>query len=456
MVMNREKKEYTVCLFGASLDVGNMGCRALAASLVKLILEARPDARIYLLYGNRTSGMRDVKVFEKNVKVNVVNYRLSPKAHIQEHLLWIFLAAFFYRLFPIRALRDLISKSTPMIRVIEQADVVGSISGGDSFSDIYGLRRIIIGSVPGIIAILLNKKTVLLPQTYGPYSSKIAKLIARFIFARSVRIYARDSRSIEVVRKILNKKGEYADIRMCPDVAFILDAITPDMMDIQPKIDRNNSIPLIGLNISGLLYNGGYTYNNMFGLKFEYKKFVNVLVEKFMEETNAHILLIPHVFDSGVESDYDACYEAHKSVPEKYRDRVHRVMREYNQNEIKGIIGLCDFFIGSRMHSCIAALSQAIPSVSIAYSQKFLGVFESIDLGNSVIDARERTQDEIMSHCMNHFKEKDKIAIFLKEKIPNIQSKLYSCFKEEFLGLFPQVPLMVEKTGEKIDYVTSN
>jgi len=440
MVIPREKKKISVCLFGASLDVGNLGCRALAASMIKLILDSMPDANIYLLYGNRTSGTRDVNVSGRNVKVTVVNYRLSPKARIKEHLLWILLAAVCYRLIPIRALRNLICRYIPMIRILEKADFVGSIHGGDSFSDIYGLRRIIIGSIPDIIAILLYKKLVLLPQTYGPYKSTIAKLIARFIFAYSVRIYTRDIKSSEVVREILNKNRKHADIRICPDVAFILDAVTPDMLDIQPKVDRSNAVPLMGLNISGLLYNGGYNHNNMFSLKFEYKEFVKELVIKFIEETNAHLLLIPHVFSSGVESDNNACYEVQKSVPEKYRNRVHRVMREYDHNEIKGIIGLCDFFIGSRMHSCIAALSQGVPSVGIAYSLKFSGVFESIGLENSVVDAREKTQDEVMALCMKIFHEKDRVAEFLSEKIPHISSDLYRLFEEElsYSTLIPQ------------------
>ena len=51
---NRAKKTYNVCLFGTSLDDGNQGCSALTVSLVKLIVDNMPDAKIHLLYGNRT------------------------------------------------------------------------------------------------------------------------------------------------------------------------------------------------------------------------------------------------------------------------------------------------------------------------------------------------------------------------------------------------------------------
>ena len=40
---------FNVCLMGASLETGNMGVSALAVSLVRNILEVRPDASISFL-----------------------------------------------------------------------------------------------------------------------------------------------------------------------------------------------------------------------------------------------------------------------------------------------------------------------------------------------------------------------------------------------------------------------
>src|SRR4030042_4682892 len=88
------------------------------------------------------------------------------------------------------------------------------------------------------------------------------------------------------------------------------------------------------------------------------------------------------------QSDAVACKETYRQFCEKYPGRIFLVRGHYNHNETKYIIGLCDFFIGSRMHACIAALSQGIPAVGIAYSRKFSGVFESIGLAVFVVDGR--------------------------------------------------------------------
>lgn len=49
------KSSFKVCLLGASLDTGNMGVSALAASVIKLVLAKKLNAKITLVIGNRQS-----------------------------------------------------------------------------------------------------------------------------------------------------------------------------------------------------------------------------------------------------------------------------------------------------------------------------------------------------------------------------------------------------------------
>lgn len=272
-----------MCLLGAPLDVGNQGCCALTVSLIKLIIDTKPNARIYLLYGNRTGGTRQLQISGKTIEVSIVNYRLSPKASLKEHLLWIFILACVHRIIPIKFIRDKIVKSNRWLRTLEAADFVGDIRAGDSFSDIYGLRRFLLGIIPCIIAILLRKKLVMLPQTYGPFKSAISKQVAHFVMKHATKLLSRDQDSIELVQKMLGEKRKYKTIQLCPDVAFILEPILPNNPDIQPKLNRISDVPLIGLNISSLLYVGGFTRNNMFGLDFNYKEFVHILLHELLD-----------------------------------------------------------------------------------------------------------------------------------------------------------------------------
>ena len=429
--INRPKEEYNVCFQGSSLDVGNLGCCALTASFIKLVVDTRPNAKIYLLYANRTNGVQSLKVSGKTIQADIINCRLSPKSRINEHLFWILLLALLQRIIPVRPVRNVIVRSNRWLRTLDKADFVGEIRGGDSFSDIYGSRLFLLGIIPCLIAILMRKNLVLLPQTYGPFKARTTIAIARFILLRADRIFARDKESIELVRKLLEHKGKEKIIEFCPDVAFILEAKLPEEPDIQPKLDRNNPVPLIGLNISSLLYMGGYTRDNMFGLNLDYKHFVPVLLEELMKQTNARVLLVPHMYSSSAEGDeLQVCHELYESIGEEYLDRIQLVNQKYDQSQIKGIIGLCDFFIGSRMHACIAALSQNIPTVGLAYSKKFYGVFESVDAQKFAIDMRQRNQEEIIEIVISAFEERNIIAQNLKNAISMAQNQIRNVFKE--------------------------
>jgi polysaccharide pyruvyl transferase WcaK-like protein len=47
-------------------------------------------------------------------------------------------------------------------------------------------------------------------------------------------------------------------------------------------------------------------------------------------------------------------------------------------SEAKSYIAGMDFFMGARMHACIAALSSGVPVVPMAYSRKFKGLFGAL------------------------------------------------------------------------------
>lgn len=427
---NQPARQYNVCLHGASLDVGNRGCRALAASLIKLITDFKPNARIYLLYGNRTNGIRTLELSDRTIEVNIINYRLSPKAKINEHLFWILFLAVIQRVVPVKFVRRKIIESNRWLRTLESANFVGEIRGGDSFSDIYGLRRFVIGMGPSLIAILMRKKLVLLPQTYGPFKSWLARLFARYIIMRAERLYSRDKDSIEVVGRLLGRKGKDKVVEFCPDVAFALESILPTEPSIRPPLASRGNAPLIGLNVSGLLYVGGYTRNNMFALKVDYKQFVHRLLEQLLEQTDAHILLIPHVVLEGSDlNELSICRRLLLSVDSRYSGRVHLVEQEYDQSQIKAIIGLCDFFVGARMHACIAALSQGIPTVGFAYSKKFRGVFQTIGAEQYVADMRHQDPERILNVVRDTFEHRKAIRLAIEPLIAKAKRQITDAFE---------------------------
>jgi polysaccharide pyruvyl transferase WcaK-like protein len=279
---------------------------------------------------------------------------------------------------------------------------------------------------------MMKTPLCLLPQTYGPFKHPVSKQIASWIMSHATAIMSRDEESIELVKFLTSGRSKKPLILFCPDVAFTLAPMAVDYPKIDPSLPDTQDMTLIGFNINGLMYNGGYTQDNMFGLKIDYRQFARRLTLSLLEKTTSHILLVPHTFGSpgNINSDPDACRNILEQLPINYQGRVHMVTEQYDQAELKFIIGKCDLFIGSRMHSCIAALSQSIPTFGIAYSKKFLGVFRSIGAGDWVLDGRTLDADAITGSLVDAAQNISNLKFHFKVDLASVQNKINDRFRE--------------------------
>lgn len=426
-------------LMGASLELGNRGVGALAASLIKLLCHSDPGTEITFLLGRSHSRPFTLTTSDTKRELPVVNYRLTPRAPLNQQLWWILTLSALYRVLPFSWVRERILTSGPWFRTLSAADWVGDIRGGDSFSDIYGMKRFLSASLAVISVIWIKGSVVLFPQTYGPFRSRLARWLAAYILKRSRLALARDHESYATAMELAPE----AEVKFCPDVAFMLDTRDPGEVRVEPGLPyplkkRRDSISntrtdvLIGLNVSGLLLNGGYNRKNMFGLKLDYSQYLVRLIQSLLESPENRVLLVPHTFGppSSVESDPGACASIRDRLDPGLRQRVHLLLGEYDQSQIKAVIGQCDFFIGSRMHACIAALSQGIPTAGVAYSKKFRGVFDVVGARAWVVDGRELDVDQALAATLQIYIQREQLRAPLREKVQLARELLLSVFDD--------------------------
>ncbi len=423
-------------LLGASLDTGNMGVSALFVSTIKCIMKAYPDAKISLLEGLRTPGINEVRLGDGQVIfIDRVGVRQNKTIWRKNHLLRLLITVMIIRMIPIKKLRKRLITRNEYLNAITTANCVADITGGDSFSDIYGITRLFYGVLHKALVVLSGQMLIMLPQTYGPFKSNTSKLMARWVLKKVEVIYTRDKSSIVAIQSLMRNRRMKVEPRFSYDMAFVLDAIRPKSIHIIPgMIPENKKRILIGINVNGLLYNGGYTRDNMFDLKGDYTSLIRILVNECLTRENTVVFLIPHVFASPehVESDTEACRKVYKDLHADYPNRLFYLEGIYDQSEIKFIIGGCDFFIGSRMHACIAAISQGIPSAPLAYSNKFYGVFESLGIGHVVSNLMETKQSEVIEHVMNIYDKRESLCNELEKNMPVIQNSIYKMIAESF------------------------
>lgn len=380
-----------ICLFGLSLFNGNKGCEALAYAFLDMLSEIAvaksTKFNIFLFQIYSSDSFPELPKEWNNLDIEC--FRVSHRSQKQRKLL-----------------KDSLKK----------ADIAFDFTEGDSFTDLYGLRRFISQTLVKTIAIKNKIPFVLGPQTYGPFKTLFSKIWASWIVKKAYEVFSRDEESAMLLEKMTKRKAV-----ITTDIAMALKAEGNTL----PVTDRTR----IGINVSALLWHGGYTGNNQFNLTVDYKKYIKTLLCKLSEQRDYEIYLIPHVIDT----DYDSCENDLKICKELQRDFPNCILFENLQNpsEIKNLISQMSVFTGARMHSTIAAFSTGVPVIPFAYSKKFENLYGALGY-EYVIDGRKFDTDEAVELSLRYISNKEELKdsvqksyLICKERL-NVFSDLLS------------------------------
>jgi polysaccharide pyruvyl transferase WcaK-like protein len=279
-------------------------------------------------------------------------------------------------------------------RAARRCDLVLDIGGGDSFADIYGPGRIGRMLLAQAIVLANGRPLVLSPQTIGPFDRPWARRLALSVIRRARLVATRDALSTGFAREM----GYRGPLIEATDVAFRLPYDAP-----APRPAGPGGKVRVGINVSGLLVNGGYSRDNMFGLRADYPALTREMLGFFRDPAacgaDCEVHLVSHVvapLDS-VESDVAAA----RALAAEHQGVI--VAPAFaTPSEAKSYIAGLDFFAGARMHACIAALSSGVPVLPIAYSRKFAGLFGTLGYHHTA-DCRTETGPEIMARLRAAF-----------------------------------------------------
>lgn len=415
-------RKLKILILGATFSTGNLGVGALAAGALTIVARRYPKAELCLLDYGRQATISQLEVGGKQVKVPLINLRFSWKLLLPNNVALLILLAAVARLLT-SGLRKRVIRRNRWLAAVDEADLALAVSGGDSFSDMYGLNRLLYVALPQVLIAVLGKRLIFLPQTIGPFDGRFARLIGSALLRRASLVFSRDAEALREVRRLRGNDADSECVRFCHDMGFVVEPHEPRAEDLGGLV-YDKSSPLVGLNVSGLLLMGGYTRSNMFGLKANYVDLVDRLIELFIDERKTRVVLVPHVFSDDAESDATAIQTVLDRFGNRYPCRLFAVKGNYDQNEIKYIIGHCSFFVGSRMHACIAALAQCIPSIGVAYSDKFAGVFSSVGLANLVVDPRKLTVEQASGVIARAFDERAAIRLQLEQQMPGVKNQV--------------------------------
>lgn len=430
----------TVNLLGASFDTGNLGVSALAASSIRIIFCRWPNVDVNIV-GTGLAPRQLSMVIDGQLRlVRTWPVRYCQKIGAANHILMLMFATTLLRCFP--RLRQRWADHETTLGTICRGEVFLDITGGDSFSDIYGVGRFFKGYLLKRVCQHTDRPYVLLPQTYGPFKHRITKWMSRKLLRGADWLFARDQESLSQAEALIgsDNNGHRA---VWPDIAFSLEP--QEVNDTVVRIiqqEKAAGTVWVGINASGLLYSNGYTGQNEFGLKSEYETTIKRIVSHFATQAHIHVLLISHVISSEpgghTEDDLNAAYDIYGKLSEDVKEHVTVLEGQYDQCSVKYVIGQCDFFLGSRMHATIAALSQCVPTAGLAYSKKFMGVYRTIDMARCVVDLRELHADDVAERVMGLYEQRQLLRKQLESVIPGTKAKVLSLLNEISISVVKQ------------------
>jgi colanic acid/amylovoran biosynthesis protein len=281
--------------------------------------------------------------------------------------------------------------------VIRAQDCVIDIGGGDSFTDIYGVKRFVYLWWTKMMAIWQGVPLLLAPQTIGPFERPICKSLARVAMNASNAVVARDSASLAFVQNMAPKAHDVLSV----DVAFTLP------YEDQSHLRGGEKIR-VGVNVSGLLFNQAEHNVNRFGLDVDYAKLMRRFLTALAARPDVEVHLIVHVQAAEGATGWDEDTALADSLSKEYPGTI-RVPEFAGPSEAKTYISGLDFLVAGRMHACIAAFSSGVPVVPVAYSRKFSGLFEMLDYP-WMIPVKGVEDDQAFTMLMDCLERRDELA----------------------------------------------
>lgn len=373
-------KNRVIGFWGLGFNGGNMGCNALSYSFLSILnnIMAEP-VQVYVFFQGNDFDTSSLST----EKISVVSAGYNP-----------------------RSIHSIIT----LIKRLRKCDVSIDFTAGDSFSDIYGLKGFVKSCAFKKLANICTPKFILGPQTYGPYSHWLARYMAKRIIRKADYVCSRDMASAEYIKSLCG-----IDMDVFTDVAFALPYTNKHTI----QTDKRK----VGINVSGLLWNGGYTGNNQFGLTVEYRSYITSLIESLLQQGDVEIYIIPHVISVGYnpESDYPISEQLVSQYP-----NVHLAPRFVTPMDAKDFIAEMDVFIGARMHATIAAFSAGVVTIPFSYSRKFEGLYSSLGYSYT-INARKVDTKTAIKQTLEY--------VYDVEPLKKSQEKAFDAIKEK-LNLF--------------------
>ena len=389
-------------------NILNRGCEALLDSKISILrnLNNNVEISVFSFHPNSLKKERkDIKIYGHYFQPYLYGIRVNI-------FLWLFRV---FIMFPLlKLVYSIIGTNgnkmliNPSLRKLSEMDLIVT-SGGDDWSEDYGYITPISCMYLSYISKLMGKKVVLWGESIGPFKNTfLINNLYKYLNKIDV-IGVREPISLEYLRNKFN----LSNVILTWDTAFILPPSNIDNVKLYiPESEY------FCISFSQMISR----YVKITNLnKNSYNSYIEIManwVDYLIGKTEFYAVFIPHVFEQGSD-DRIVCKNIFNKV--KNKSKVLLIEDKLTASQFKKVISKGKFFIGSRMHPIVAALSSNIPSISISYSLKYEGIIgKMFNMDNYIFNVKNGITIETLVTISDEFlkeyeKYPDKLALINKK-----------------------------------------
>jgi colanic acid/amylovoran biosynthesis protein len=255
------------------------------------------------------------------------------------------------------------------------------------------------------VGLLLNKPTYLFSQSVGPFGNRFQGYLTAKVLNRVDLIFAREDFTVETLKKIGVRD---AIVRKAVDAAFLFQTDTKQVMkDFLAAKGLDFSKPLVGITVKRFLSKPQQDF-----YEHEMAQFID-----WLSKQNMQPVIIPQV-TSKLHNDDDRDVGVRIGQLLNSRQGCLIIEDDLNHFQAKGIYENMDWFVGTRMHSCIFSLTAYVPIIAIEYEYKTGGIMKALGLYDWVIKMADVTFDRLSAKFTALNKGREEYLKILRSNLP--------------------------------------
>jgi polysaccharide pyruvyl transferase WcaK-like protein len=346
-----------VTIVGSALS-GNKGAAAMLESSIQTLGERLPGVRFTLL----SMYPRADRAQNSYPQLDIV------AANPRQLGVTINLLGLAYRVLP--PLRPLIRSRSRAIGALTGSQVLLD-QGGITFTD--GREKFLLYNVASILPALFVRTAVFkCAQAVGPFRNPINRMAAKIFLPKAATLVTRGS----ITQGYAEGLG-LTNLHAGADYAFSLELDGAEGAEVAKHFDLGffDDGDVVGLSPSVVLQ------KKVDAAGGDYAGSLAAFVDRLVA-AGRRVLLIPHSVRTGTEkahnNDLPLCRDIHSRVADA--SRVLFIDRELGSQELRYLIGRCEFFVASRFHAMVSSLAMSVPTLVIGWSHKYQEVLEMFEL----------------------------------------------------------------------------